>query len=194
MQKSATSDPVHAIGASFGDASVSPATTANARPPKAGLTTPVEILEKPRPLYTARARDLRLEGEVLLQVLFPAGEPRVCCECSIASDTVSTRTPLRRRRRSVSGRPLARGSRSIPSRLCTSFSKSHIDLAEPISLAWEKLGTGRSSRRAVSDSDPRRAAVQGKIAHENSQDSFSITAFGLALPVFALFLPDAARG
>ncbi len=35
-------------------------------------TIPVEILSKPRPVYTEEARQLRIEGEVLLQVLFSA--------------------------------------------------------------------------------------------------------------------------
>jgi len=40
--------------------------------------TPVEILFKPKPVYTDEARKLKLEGEVLLRVLFTAGgEPRV---------------------------------------------------------------------------------------------------------------------
>jgi len=33
---------------------------------------PVEILAKPNPIYTEEARKLRLEGEVLLEVVFPA--------------------------------------------------------------------------------------------------------------------------
>lgn len=35
--------------------------------------TPVRILEKPRPAYTDQARRLRIEGNVLLEVLFTAG-------------------------------------------------------------------------------------------------------------------------
>jgi TonB family protein len=35
-------------------------------------TTPVEITSKPQPLYTDEARGLKLEGEVLLEVLFSA--------------------------------------------------------------------------------------------------------------------------
>ena len=35
-------------------------------------TTPVEILSKPNPVYTEEARNLRLEGEVLLEVMFGA--------------------------------------------------------------------------------------------------------------------------
>jgi TonB family protein len=38
----------------------------------AALTTQVEILSKPKPLYTEEARKLNLEGEVLLEVLFGA--------------------------------------------------------------------------------------------------------------------------
>ena len=38
----------------------------------AQLTSQVEILYKPRPLYTEEARKLNLEGEVLLEVLFSA--------------------------------------------------------------------------------------------------------------------------
>jgi TonB family protein len=40
--------------------------------------TPVEILSKPVPTYTAEARDLKLEGEVLLEVNFSAdGTPNI---------------------------------------------------------------------------------------------------------------------
>lgn len=60
----------------FGDA-----TTAQApakRAPRAIDATPVEILSKPRPLYTAEARQQRIEGEVLLDVMFAAsGDIRV---------------------------------------------------------------------------------------------------------------------
>ncbi len=41
-------------------------------------TTPVEILSKPAPLYTVEARQLHIEGEVLLNVMFAAsGEAHV---------------------------------------------------------------------------------------------------------------------
>ncbi len=44
----------------------------------AALTTQVEILYKPKPVYTDEARKLNLEGEVLLEVLFGAnGELRI---------------------------------------------------------------------------------------------------------------------
>ena len=36
---------------------------------------PVEILAKPNPQYTDEARKLGLEGEVLVQVVFPASGP-----------------------------------------------------------------------------------------------------------------------
>jgi TonB family protein len=36
---------------------------------------PVVILEKPNPVYTEEARRLGLEGEVLIQVVFPASGP-----------------------------------------------------------------------------------------------------------------------
>jgi TonB family protein len=51
--------------------------TAKAEPPKKKETgspqTPVEILFKPKPQYTEEARNLKIEGEVLLRVLFTAG-------------------------------------------------------------------------------------------------------------------------
>ena len=53
---------------------VSPKKRADAGPPQ----TPVEVLFKPKPDYTDEARKLKLEGEVLVHVLFTAaGEVRV---------------------------------------------------------------------------------------------------------------------
>jgi len=37
-----------------------------------GTTTPVDILEKPRPEYTAEGRSLRIEGDVVLEMVFLA--------------------------------------------------------------------------------------------------------------------------
>lgn len=54
----------------FGDAG--PGATPAKRAAKAPETTPVEILSKPRPVYTAEARQMRIEGEVLLAVMFGA--------------------------------------------------------------------------------------------------------------------------
>jgi TonB family protein len=57
--------------------------TTNADTPKKHLETgppqvPVEILSKPKPEYTAEARQLKIEGEVLVRVMFTAaGDVRV---------------------------------------------------------------------------------------------------------------------
>lgn len=56
----------------FGESTAAPTQTAQNRP-AAPSTTPVEILYKPKPAYTAEARDMRLEGQVSLQVVFLAG-------------------------------------------------------------------------------------------------------------------------
>jgi TonB family protein len=64
----------------FADATLLPAS----QPPRAGVapaapvSRSVEILSKPRPVYTEEARRQRIEGEVLLEVLFAAsGQVRV---------------------------------------------------------------------------------------------------------------------
>jgi TonB family protein len=60
----------------FGDATT--ADNTGKRAARAADATPVEILSKPRPVYTAEARQLRIEGEVLLDVMFAAsGDIRV---------------------------------------------------------------------------------------------------------------------
>jgi len=41
--------------------------------PAKPVIAPVEILEKPDPVYTAEARALRVEGDVILEVIFTAG-------------------------------------------------------------------------------------------------------------------------
>ena len=68
------------LGEGFDDATMVPA----AQPHHAGIapalpvTRSVEILSKPRPAYTEDARRQRIEGEVLLKILFAAsGEVRV---------------------------------------------------------------------------------------------------------------------
>ena len=44
----------------------------------AGKTIPAEVLSKPTPAYTTEARNLRIEGEVVLEVVFEAsGKLRV---------------------------------------------------------------------------------------------------------------------
>ena len=45
---------------------------AAATAPVSPVTRPVEILSKPKPVYTEEARGRRIEGEVLLRVLFSA--------------------------------------------------------------------------------------------------------------------------
>jgi TonB family protein len=56
--------------AGFGDAAAGVPMAAKASPPAAPSVTPVEILSKPRPAYTAAAREQKVEGEVQLEVLF----------------------------------------------------------------------------------------------------------------------------
>jgi len=65
--------------ARFEDATVAEAVPAVARPVAAPpLTRPVEILSKPRPVYTEEARSRHIEGEVLLEIVFSAsGRVRV---------------------------------------------------------------------------------------------------------------------
>jgi len=58
----------------FGDAFVAAAPVASLKAHAPG-ETPVEILEKPNPVYTEEARRLHIEGEVRLQILFPAAGP-----------------------------------------------------------------------------------------------------------------------
>jgi TonB family protein len=63
----------------FGDANANVPQTAEAKRRDTGAPqTPVEILFKPKPEYTDEARNMKLEGEVLIKVLFTAtGEVRV---------------------------------------------------------------------------------------------------------------------
>lgn len=63
----------------FGDADVAPAPQQRAKPlEKADPITAVEIISKPTPAYTDEARKLKIEGEVLLEVVFEAsGKVRV---------------------------------------------------------------------------------------------------------------------
>ena len=56
----------------FGDAAAQTAAPQPRAVISAPTTTPVEILSKPKPVYTDEARRLGLQGEVLVQVLFSA--------------------------------------------------------------------------------------------------------------------------
>jgi TonB family protein len=57
----------------FGDANVPAPTTARSRPEvSSGSLLPAEIISKPTPSYTAEARSLKIQGEVLLEVVLEA--------------------------------------------------------------------------------------------------------------------------
>ncbi len=56
----------------FGDGAAAGSGPARRMQPSTGELKPVEILSKPRPVYTAEARQLKIEGEVLLDVTFGA--------------------------------------------------------------------------------------------------------------------------
>jgi TonB family protein len=66
------SGTVHSAG--FGDADVAAPPTVQSHAAAAAATRviPAEILSKPTPVYTAEARAQRIEGEVLLEVVFEA--------------------------------------------------------------------------------------------------------------------------
>jgi TonB family protein len=62
----------------FGDQTAAEAAKRPEHPPETNTYTPVEILFKPKPVYTRDARDAKVEGEVSLEVVFLAtGEIRV---------------------------------------------------------------------------------------------------------------------
>jgi TonB family protein len=66
---------VHSAG--FGEYDSAPAVTSSIRTgipstPAQPVETPVEITFKPKPAYTAEAREKKIEGEVLLEVIFGA--------------------------------------------------------------------------------------------------------------------------
>lgn len=56
----------------FADQTVSAEAPKKAAAPTEGATTQVDILEKPKPEYTAEGRSLRLEGDVVLDLVFLA--------------------------------------------------------------------------------------------------------------------------
>jgi len=62
----------------FGDQTAADSGKQPGHPPETSTYTPVEILFKPKPVYTKDARDAKVEGEVSLEVVFLAtGEIRV---------------------------------------------------------------------------------------------------------------------
>ncbi len=65
-------------GAGFGDYDSAGPAPAHAARAAAPLQTPVEITYKPKPAYTPEAREKKIEGEVLLEVLFSsAGQVQI---------------------------------------------------------------------------------------------------------------------
>lgn len=58
--------------AGFNQQTVAPVATTRVPESDKSKTKPVEILSKPRPMYTAEARQLHVEGEVLVEVTFAA--------------------------------------------------------------------------------------------------------------------------
>jgi TonB family protein len=57
----------------FGDAAAPPQPTPRAHPEVTSTPVlPAEIISKPTPTYTAEARSLRIQGEVLLEVVLEA--------------------------------------------------------------------------------------------------------------------------
>jgi TonB family protein len=76
--RSASTETVHQAGFGSGDVAAPP--TVQSRPAESAATrvTPAEIVSKPTPIYTDEARAKRIEGEVLLEVVFEAtGKLRV---------------------------------------------------------------------------------------------------------------------
>jgi TonB family protein len=62
----------------FSDADVPAPPTVRSYPAPASPGVPAEIISKPTPVYTQEARSLKIEGEVLLEVILQAsGNPRV---------------------------------------------------------------------------------------------------------------------
>jgi len=62
----------------FGDSRAVTASVSRPAAENLSPSTPVEVLSKPTPVYTAEARQLHIEGEVLLKVMFGAsGEAHV---------------------------------------------------------------------------------------------------------------------
>ncbi len=71
VRSRATTGTVQAGG--FGDADVAAAPTVRSRSAEPVVrAVPAEILSKPTPIYTQEARNLRIEGEVLLEVVLEA--------------------------------------------------------------------------------------------------------------------------
>jgi len=76
--RSASAEGVHQAGFGSGDVAAPPTVRSGPADSAATKMTPAEILSKPSPTYTEEARAKRIEGEVLLEVVFEAtGKLRV---------------------------------------------------------------------------------------------------------------------
>jgi len=67
-----TAEPKQVRAGGFQSAVATAAPKATGQAAEPGNESPVAILDKPRPSYTEEARQLKIEGEVLLEVLFAA--------------------------------------------------------------------------------------------------------------------------
>lgn len=70
--RSASTETVHQAGFGSGDVAAPPAVRSGPAESAVTRMTPAEILSKPTPNYTEEARAKRIEGEVLLEVIFEA--------------------------------------------------------------------------------------------------------------------------
>ncbi len=99
---------------------------------------PVEILAKPNPQYTDEARKLGLEGEVLVQVVFPASGPvqvvRVIKGLGHGLDESAMHAAEQRFVSSRHYKTANRNGFSWPP--CTSSFKSHIKVWRPARVAY----------------------------------------------------------
>lgn len=76
--RSTSTETVHQAGFGNGDVAAPPTVQSHPAESVATRMTPAEILSKPTPIYTEEARAKRIEGEVLLEVVFEAtGKLRV---------------------------------------------------------------------------------------------------------------------
>lgn len=76
--RSTSTETVHQAGFGSGDVAAPPTVQSHPAEQAATKMTPAEILSKPTPIYTQEARTHKIEGEVLLEVVFEAtGKLRV---------------------------------------------------------------------------------------------------------------------
>ena len=73
LEKPQPENVASAVSKTSFDAVKTVAAPVSAIPKSTSAANPVEILDKPRPVYTAEARAQKIEGDVLLDVIFTAG-------------------------------------------------------------------------------------------------------------------------